>query len=192
MNSFEPVRYPNHDFEPTDETVELNKNLINGLIELGLEPNDIKENYKYSGGDFDNHRSYFNLIFKNNISQIKKATRCICKVKIAKNCYITKNNNIDTLLIIGNCCIKRFMKHKGRTCDECDEPHKNRLMNKCNNCKKKYKICHCGNIINKKYTSCFKCKFKDVEVKYDNCKCGKSKKNSFKSCYNCYNELKNQ
>lgn len=193
MNSFEPVIYPNHEFEPTDEKVELNKSLINGFIELGLDPDDIKENYKYSGGDYDSHLNYFNLIFKKNISYIQKSKQCVCKVKIIHNCYITKNNDIDTLIIIGNCCIKRFMKYTGRTCDDCDEPHRNSSMNKCNECKKKYRKCECGNIINKKYKSCFVCKNKTkLQSTYCNTKdCRNVKKEGYMICYKCYFKKKN-
>jgi hypothetical protein len=187
MDSFEPVIYPNHEFEPTNETIQLNKSLINGFIELGLDPDDIKENYKYSGGDYDSHLNYYKLIFNNNMPSIQKTTQCVCKVKIVHNCYITKNNDIDTIIVIGNCCIKRFMKHTGRTCDECDEPHKNRLMNKCNDCKKKYNICECGKIINKKYKSCFTCKNKSIiySKKCNTRDCHNVKKEGFMLCYKC-------
>ena len=185
----ETVKYDNHEFERTDEKVYLSDNLIQGFINKGIDPDDVKENYKYSGGNHHSrHTNYFNLIFpKMDLSLMRKEEYCICGVYIVHNCYITKNNDIDTLIIIGNCCIKKFMKHKGRTCDECDKPHTNRLMNKCNDCKKKYNKCECGNIISKKYKSCFVCnnKTKLQSTKCNTQDCHNVKKEGFMICYKC-------
>ena len=51
---------------------------------------------------------------------------------IKRNCYIEKDNDV---IVIGNCCIKRFMKKSGRTCSVCEAPHRNIKTNYCNRCK---------------------------------------------------------
>ena len=40
----------------------------------------------------------------------------------------------DEIIVLGNCCIKKFIPSSGRTCEECDEPHRNRKHNICNSC----------------------------------------------------------
>ena len=60
--------------------------------------------------------------------------KCICEHKIIGNCYIT---NGERLLVLGNCCIKKFVPDSGRTCDKCGNKHKNRKINRCNTCREK-------------------------------------------------------
>ena len=87
-----------------------------------------------------------------------KVLKCMCDHPIVENCYISKDFDINTLLIIGNCCIKKFIKASSRTCENCNAPHKNRSLNYCNNCKdyikrgftKKCVSCHS---LNKRLTS---------------------------------------
>lgn len=61
-------------------------------------------------------------------------------LKLKKNKLILdeeKHNKIINLLI-GSCCIKRFLPEGvlGNHCVRCDKIHKNRITNKCNDCKK--------------------------------------------------------
>ena len=46
---------------------------------------------------------------------------CVCEHAIKHNCYITDGTDI---IVIGNCCIKKFMEHCNRTYEICNKPHK--------------------------------------------------------------------
>ena len=63
---------------------------------------------------------------------------CICGQTLAHNCYIRKDVNtpLKDILIIGSCCIKKFIDAgKSRKCEKCNADHKNRKYNLCNICK---------------------------------------------------------
>ena len=80
--------------------------------------------------------------------------RCVCDHFIQENCYIT--NDTD-MIVVGNCCIKKFVNKSGRTCDKCGEPHKNRVVNRCNLCRQG--CCDsCGRNINSRYKNCYRCR----------------------------------
>ena len=132
----------------------LKKKFIEGLKQYNLTYEEVNNNWKYCGGDHDHHWSYFRLVYpQKQLPEHKE--KCVCDHDIERNCYITDGNEI---IVIGSCCIKRFMTHNARTCGKCDKPHKNRIVNLCNSCKNKY--CH----------ECFKPKSLPV----------------FKLCYSCY------
>ena len=42
---------------------------------------------------------------------------------------------INTILKVGNCCVKKFIDQSSRTCFHCSAPHKNKLLSYCNDCK---------------------------------------------------------
>jgi hypothetical protein len=137
--------------EPSER---LTKRFIAGLAEYGLTLEDMKK-WKYCGGDTSSHQRYFSMVYPNKHVPAK-VKQCICGVKIIENCYITnaefgadylvktlknpKDSNESALLIIGNCCIKKFVAKKGRTCEDCEEPHQNRIDNKCKDCRAKAKL----------------------------------------------------
>jgi len=166
------------------------KRFCEALEELGLTYEEIKRDYKYSGGNLDfaddaenEHSRYFDLVFPRDPFP-ERVLKCLCDHPIKNNCYISKDFNIDTLLIIGNCCIKRFQLTSARTCENCNAPHKNRIMNYCNDCKEYIKrgftekcvgcksLCKRLNKNNKceicSKGSCFTCN-KKVDPKYKNC-----------------------
>jgi len=114
------------------------KNLIKALEDKGLTYDEVKTTYKYSGGrgseNIDplhecqsetRHSRYFNLCLP-NAKRPEPVDTCLCKHEIVENCYITKNFDINTILILGNCCIKKFIDASSRTCEICDISHKNR------------------------------------------------------------------
>lgn len=105
----------------------------NGLWEKYEMKIEDLNNWKYSGGDKGRHKNYWKLVF-GKLELPEKEDKCVCGHKIKENCYITNKENTE-LIVIGNCCIKRFMKNSGKTCEECGKPHKNRLVNKCNDCR---------------------------------------------------------
>ena len=106
--------------------------LREGFEKMGYDSTLIAETWKYCGGDKGPHLKYFEENF--NFAQPPHKSHCICEVEIKYNCYITDPEETE-ILVIGNCCIKRFMKHSGRTCKVCKSPHKNRKDNLCNICR---------------------------------------------------------
>lgn len=90
--------------------------------------------YKYAGGSQGRHEKYYRL--QSTDKDLKfpdSVTKCMCGHTIKENCYI-KNILTGQFVVLGNCCIKKFIPKAGRTCDECAEPHKNRNYNMCNPC----------------------------------------------------------
>ena len=136
-----------------EEKIDLKKRFILGLEQYNLTFEEVRDNWKYCGGDSNNHYSYFKLLYPG-----KKIPNhedyCVCGHDILYNCYITDGKE---MLVLGSCCIKRFMKHNNRTCEVCNKPHKNRNVNRCNVCRIGY---------------CEKCK--------------KECKPTYKTCYNCF------
>lgn len=132
------------------------KNFIQGLKDCGLTYNDdFKLKWKYCGGNSKEHLRYFKLSCPND--ELPEPTNeCICGHTITKNCYITNGDNI---IILGSCCIKKFIPNKKRTCETCGNFHQNHSINKCNNCR--VGICEiCETECDYKYRKCYRCKFR--------------------------------
>ena len=132
------------------------KNFKKGLKEnYDMDYDKIRDEWKYCGGNKGRHLNYYNLMF-NNAKLPELENKCVCGHNIIENCFITNN---EELLVLGNCCIKAFVKKCNRTCEICGETHLNRKENKCIVCKKKYCII-CGDEKNPdylKYKKCYNC-----------------------------------
>ena len=113
----------------------------NGCIRLGLDFEDITQNYKYCGGDTESDFKYWTLL-NGDKGLPEHEDFCICGTAIKINCFIIKEEN---LLIVGSCCKNEFVKHKGRSCEICEAKHSRRLSNRCNDCKdfKKCEMINC-------------------------------------------------
>jgi len=163
--------------------VELSIRFINGLKNYDIELNEIQNNFKYCGGNRGSHLNYFKLSCPTD-DMPELIDECICGQKIKENCFITDG---DRLVVLGNCCIKRFCNKSNRSCEVCNETHKNTKQNRCNNCKiieKKTtkKICiKCGvKHLNRVVNKCNKCRNNCCDV------CEKYCNNLFKNCcYDC-------
>lgn len=129
------------------------KQFADGLREHGLNYETARDTFRYVGGNkTPRHQNYFKLVYKNN-NYPPIASHCICSHPITENCYIT---NGDRILILGNCCIKRFIPKATRTCEVCGDAHKNRIVNRCHKCRfGRCDICNksCGEY----YTKCYGC-----------------------------------
>jgi len=139
-------------------SLELTKQFIKGLKEYNLTPEDMI-NWRYCGGrnGQQRHANYYKMACPND-DLPDLVDRCICGHKITENCYITNEYEI---IILGNCCIKRFLpdENSGRTCEVCKKPHKNRKNNRCNDCR--VGLCNeCGKECGD-YKTCAKCFFKN-------------------------------
>ena len=183
----------------------LTDKFIEGLKNYNLTYDDIiKYGWMYAGGDYNEHLRYFWLISEGtNLTQPYKKDFCVCGVSIKRNAYIM-NGDKTRIIVIGSCCIKRFIPIKTRTCELCGKPHKNRNTNKCNDCKivpKKGKICvlcakpHRNRIVNKCDDCrgmCIKCKT-DITSRYNYAKYEKCRKcESIKECILCKKEHTNR
>jgi hypothetical protein len=149
----------------SNESDELSEKFINGLMKYNLNLIDLV-NFKYCGGDSGSHKNYFNLFFQGaQENKPNHVNHCICGNRIKINCYIT---NAAQILVLGNCCIKKFISKSGRTCDTCGEPHKNRKVNRCNTCRTG--VCDlCDGVCGKRYKTCFVCSRKknnDIESEF--------------------------
>ena len=155
----EPIR-----LEPKPEPKpkhKVSEKFLKGLEEKhNLTLEELQE-YKYYGGDSGSHKNYFYNTLKESKENIPKIeSHCVCNHSIQEQCYIKHKSDFDRkILVLGNCCIKKFMKHSGRSCGLCDKPHRNRKVNRCNECR--LTVCDtCNNKLsknNKKYTVCYDC-----------------------------------
>lgn len=143
---------------------EFSERFKKGLLENGI--TNIKD-YYYCGGTENEgqsmrHYNYFITNFGDKDFPSYK-DKCICGQYIKQNCYISKKINnkcvYNTIIVLGNCCIKRF-EIDGRTCENCGDKHLNRKTNYCNACKER--CVYCGNTKNKKKSEavCSDCKYK--------------------------------
>lgn len=133
--------------------MDLTERFIEGLKKYNISYEDIQHGkFKYCGGNKGRHLNYYKLNF-NEKPLPNYTNKCICNHDIKENCYISDGN---TILILGNCCIKKFIPHNSRTCEICNQPHRNRKVNRCNNCRKG--ICDdCGKKCNINYKICYNC-----------------------------------
>ena len=143
----------------------LYKKFIAGIIELGLTEEEIKK-WQYCGGNYASHYNYFKLRFPKKKFP-DHVQLCVCSHKIEKNAYICNEaGDYDSIIPIGSCCIKQFLKSgMRRTCETCGVIHQNSKSNKCESCRSKC----CGFTV-KKDEKCFQCKKKeDIEKNYESC-----------------------
>jgi uracil-DNA glycosylase len=113
-------------------SIQISKRFSNGLKKYDISLDNLKENWKYCGGEKGRHLNYYNLCCKGeDIPEHEE--RCICGHRIKENCYITDG---DYILTLGNCCVKRFLPNSSRTCERCGKAHRNRKDNLCLCCRK--------------------------------------------------------
>ena len=130
---------PENNPSATIESTVVSGRLATGLQNYDLSLDEISNGkWFYCGGDHGTHLSYWLLRNKTKKQMGKKEwsfppheSTCACGHPIMRNCYISNKKQI---LIIGNCCIKKFIHVKSRTCEECGNDHKNRNWNLCRDC----------------------------------------------------------
>ena len=89
------------------------------------------DDWRYCGGNRNRHYRYWKLQY-GDTPVPEMEVECVCYHPIKEQCYIT---NGEELLVLGNCCIQKFVAKCTRTCERCGDPHKNRIINRCNNCR---------------------------------------------------------
>lgn len=127
---------------------------IRGLQEHNLTPEILKaSNWRYCGGTQPGtHLSYWRLRFGSRAFP-EYESACVCGHEIKYNCFITDGENI---LVLGNCCIKKFVSKSGRNCDKCGATHRNRIIDRCNACRNG-KCDRCGVACGMDYKRCISC-----------------------------------
>ena len=197
------------------------KRFIAGLLEYNLTLDELnKTGWHYIGGNHKQFLRHFKLLkLKYSIEYIIRNAKnydsaqdtfcnnsnntivdggewrnCVCHEPIYNLCFIA-NATREEFFIIGNCCIKSFIKANTITCEECGSEHRNKIKNLCNDCKECQKCVICGfphknlnhDMCNKCYNKkeCKECKLKfskkDYNKETERCKlCDK------KYCANCY------
>jgi len=119
---------------------------LKGLQELNLDPYYVMKNYVSVGGDGYSRIPQYEKKNQNHINEFKAnfgnkdfpryTNRCICNHPIMENCYISKDfKDYENIIIIGNCCYRKFINNKDRKCENCDLVRKSRS-NLCADCKK--------------------------------------------------------
>lgn len=115
-----------------------------GLEKFSISKVEIERgDWVYSGGSEGRHLRYWKLRTKGEKTP-DLDDHCVCGHAIRENCYIenSKDPNDIQILVLGNCCIKRFLPKEasGRTCEKCRSPHRNRKDNLCHPCRKMEKM----------------------------------------------------
>ena len=111
------------------------KNFYEGLfLKYGVTREGLST-YRYCGGDTQtHHRNYFKLCFGKDAPTPPYENECVCGHFIEENCYMRDAQS--NIIVLGNCCIKRYMPMCFRTCDKCGARHKNNKVNRCNECRR--------------------------------------------------------
>lgn len=129
----------------------ITERFINGLKIYNLTSEEIKE-WKYCGGNTGKELNRFKEFFKNKELPIY-SNKCVCGHTIKKNCYITNRNII---LIVGSCCVKRFMKNGlKKECLTCESVYKGKYRC-CKECRKTRCWSCCSDSKNKYCNKCLK------------------------------------
>jgi hypothetical protein len=139
----------------TVPTLELTNRFIQGLKNYDMTYDEITSTkWKYCGGNIGRHLNYYKLCWKGRTLP-EHTNKCVCDHDIDENCYITDG---ETILILGNCCIKKFIPKSTRTCERCGAPHRARIVNRCDTCR--LGTCDvCNKPCDRFYTKCYRCKF---------------------------------
>lgn len=114
---------------------ELSYRFLEGLKKYNLKLEEIKnpEKWKPRGGSQGPGKRYFEQCFP-DWELPEQQDHCVCGHAIKDNRYLY-NEETDRFLVLGNCCIKRFLPQTGtRRCQDCNEPHKRRTGNLCKDC----------------------------------------------------------
>lgn len=174
----------------------------------GLQNNNVTYD-DFKSGRWSTYGSNFKIEdFKKGLPNLDippEVDSCICGHHIKENCYVSDGQKI---LILGNCCIKKFLPGGiSKRCELCKRSHKNRKNNLCNDCRnlRDCPICSvkysykdgptCDNC--KHYILCIKCnkwnlKYIDnvckICVDTNQCaKCLNRCKYPYTKCWKCFN-----
>ena len=145
--------------------------------------------WQYCGGNGNGHTPYFEMLFGER--HMPEGKFCVCNTPIDIQCYITpdKTNPNAQLVVIGQCCITRFIpKHnRGKRCKFCNSPHRNNLVDMCCECIKAEKK---AEILADKEKKRIQQKKDDILYRTGCKKCVDAVMKGYKRCYTCNQEKK--
>jgi hypothetical protein len=163
---------------------EFNKKFKDAL--RNMTGDDTLENYIYSGGKDPSKEEYFFKKNPNARQLPEEKDNCICGHHIKENCYI-KHIITGTVIVVGNCCIKKYLpeENRNKTCSKCNKAHRNRNFDMCNNCRPTCIDCSKYSVIN----YCGTCSINMGDNKCNNCirsnTCNDCIFTHYKKCINC-------
>ena len=106
---------------------------VDGLTKLGLTLDILEDDYVYIGGNRRSHANYYTLKCPDD-DPPDDVSWCVCGHRIVENCYL-RNPKTGDIIVLGSCCIKRYLPNAGRTCGKCGVRHRNRKDDLCNKCR---------------------------------------------------------
>jgi len=164
-------------------SVKLHEKFLRGLEERRITIEEFNK-YKYAGGNRGSHKKYFKIC--GLLDKEPPSFRfCICNHPIEEQCYLA--NEEKKALVIGNCCIKKFVpkENRERRCTKCNEKHRNIKDNYCKKCRELCKNNGCNNLKKSKYTEqCIECIKKKEKVDSWKSYCDKNK-GIIRNCIDC-------
>jgi len=78
--------------------------------------------------------------WRTNVNLPPLTTRCVCTKKIVENCWIM-NKYTSEVLVVGNHCVKRFLKQENwklKRCMGCGDPSLKRTSEFCDKCENEF------------------------------------------------------
>lgn len=115
----------------------ISKRFMSGLRKYNLTFADLQRDWYYAGGEQGKHLNYYKKL--TCLSTLPRhLNHCVCGHHIKHNCYVTNGTQV---LVMGNCCVARFVKPKPESlCEKCGCKHRNRKNNICSDCRKNVTI----------------------------------------------------
>jgi len=163
--------YNNKDFNFESNHFERLKKHFNNIIPYHKLPIciNLKKFYKKDNGIKTLFFEYYNQGYE--IEELFTVKMCICKTKIKNLCFLHnknyKNNNKPEFLLVGSCCITKFMPDGlKKTCTNCGKIHQNRKNNFCNDCREILKEFIIVSEWEIKFGKYKETKYKDISLDY--------------------------
>ena len=139
-----------HDNAPRPEDPDraerkISTKFLNGLWRHeGLKHDDLND-WQYGGGDYREYDGYkahaeFKRQFILACPWPEYKTSCVCDTVIIYNHFVA-NRARDRVIVVGKCCIDKFLGPNRKRCEVCYNPHRKRGRNLCDACIKKHGVC---------------------------------------------------
>jgi len=112
----------------------LSRRFLTGLKKNNLSLKELKEKWKYIGGESGHHLNYFKKHYGDE-DLPDHYDYCVCGHRIKNNCWISDG---EYVLAVGESCVNKFVPKNNKLCEECGEKHRNRKDNKCCKCRRRF------------------------------------------------------
>lgn len=108
----------------------------------GMTFQEVKKFYHKCGGTRSSDQNMFRVNFGEDAIFPPHKSNCPCGHYIKENCYVARDNKYESIITVGNCCIKFFDTCNKRICVKCKNEHKNKSTNRCDVCEQPIKKPH--------------------------------------------------